>query len=97
MIPGDKSISQRALIISLASIGKTIIEGILDSEDVYHTLKAIKQLGAKVKIQGIKVSVWSPAAWPARNNKTHNHSSRHPRWVRNQLQGKKYRKWKKQF
>mgnify|MGYP001253271114 CR=1 FL=1 len=49
MIPGDKSISQRALIISLASIGKTIIEDILDSEDVYHTLKAIKLLGAKVK------------------------------------------------
>ena len=49
MIPGDKSISQRALIISLASIGKTIIEDILDSEDVYRTLKAIKKLGAKVK------------------------------------------------
>ena len=38
-VPGDKSISQRALIISLASIGKTIIEDILDSEDVYQAKK----------------------------------------------------------
>ena len=37
--PGDKSISQRAIIISLASIGTTIIKDPLDSEDVYHTLK----------------------------------------------------------
>ena len=49
-IPGDKSISQRALIIGLASIGKTVIEGILDSEDVFYTLKAIEALGAKVNI-----------------------------------------------
>ena len=34
-IPGDKSISQRALIIGLVSIGQTVIKGILDSEDVY--------------------------------------------------------------
>ena len=45
-VPGDKSISQRALIISLISTGKTIIEDILDSEDVYHTMKAVTQLGA---------------------------------------------------
>ena len=36
-VPGDKSISQRALIISLISTGTTIIEDILDSEDVYHS------------------------------------------------------------
>ena len=49
-IPGDKSISQRALIIGLASINETVIKGILDSEDVYYTLKAIEALGAKVDI-----------------------------------------------
>ena len=48
-VPGDKSISQRALIISLISSGKTIIEDILDSEDVYHTLNAVKELGANIK------------------------------------------------
>ena len=45
-VPGDKSISQRALIISLISTGTTIIEDIFDSEDVYHTMKAVVQLGA---------------------------------------------------
>jgi 3-phosphoshikimate 1-carboxyvinyltransferase len=49
-VPGDKSISQRALIIGLASIRETVIQGILDSEDVYYTLKAIEALGAKVEI-----------------------------------------------
>ena len=36
--------------IGLASIGETLIEGILDSEDVFYTLKAIEALGAKVNI-----------------------------------------------
>ena len=49
-VPGDKSISQRALIIGLASIGETLIEGILDSEDVFYTLKAVESLGAKISI-----------------------------------------------
>ena len=49
-VPGDKSISQRALIIGLASIKETVIKGILDSEDVFHTLKAIEALGAKVEV-----------------------------------------------
>ena len=34
----------------MISTGTTIIEDILDSEDVYHTMKAVIQLGADVKI-----------------------------------------------
>ncbi len=49
-VPGDKSISQRALILGLISVGTSTIKNILDSEDVYHTLKAVKALGAKIKI-----------------------------------------------
>ena len=49
-VPGDKSISQRALIIGLVSIGETLIEGILDSQDVFYTLKAVEALGAKINI-----------------------------------------------
>ena len=56
-VPGDKSMSQRAVIIGLASIGKTVIKGILDSEDVYYTLKAIEALGAKVDINKNKKSL----------------------------------------
>ena len=56
-VPGDKSISQRALIIGLASIGQTVIKDILDSKDVYYTLKAIEALGAKVEINKNKKTV----------------------------------------
>ena len=49
-VPGDKSISHRAVIVGLVSIGQTVIKGILDSEDVYYTLKAIEALGAKIDI-----------------------------------------------
>lgn len=53
-VPGDKSISQRALIIGLVSIGQTTIKGILDSEDVFYTLKAVEALGAKIIINKSK-------------------------------------------
>ena len=56
-VPGDKSISQRALIVSLISSGTTIIEDILDSEDVYHTMKAIEKLGASLHINKSCVEV----------------------------------------
>ena len=56
-VPGDKSISQRALIIGLVSIGQTVIKDILDSEDVYYTLNAIEALGAKVDINKNKKTV----------------------------------------
>ena len=48
-IPGDKSISQRALIIALISTGTTTIENILNSEDVLHTTNAVNILGANIK------------------------------------------------
>ena len=56
-VPGDKSISQRAAIIGLISIGNTIIEDILDSEDVFYTLKAVESLGANVTIKNSKVII----------------------------------------
>ena len=48
MVPGDKSISHRALIISAISIGVSEIDGLLESEDVLHTLKALRSLGVKI-------------------------------------------------
>ena len=56
-VPGDKSISQRALIIGMLSIGRTEIEDILDSEDVFYTLKAVESLGAKISIEKNKVII----------------------------------------
>ena len=48
-VPGDKSISHRALIISSMCIGKSKIKGLLESEDVFATLNALKTLGVKIE------------------------------------------------
>ena len=47
-IPGDKSISHRAIIFGSLCVGKTTVVGLLESEDVQRTIEAVRQLGAKV-------------------------------------------------
>lgn len=47
-IPGDKSISHRALIIGSLAIGKTKISGLLESFDVMSTANAMRSLGATI-------------------------------------------------
>ena len=47
-IPGDKSISHRAIIFGSLCVGKTTIMGLLESEDVQRTIEAVRQLGARV-------------------------------------------------
>ncbi len=51
-VPGDKSISHRALIFGLLSVGRTTIEGLLEGEDVLNTAKAVAALGARVERTG---------------------------------------------
>ena len=48
-VPGDKSISHRALIISSMCIGQSKIKGLLESEDVFATINALKTLGVKIE------------------------------------------------
>ena len=47
-IPGDKSISHRSIIIPSISKGISEIKNILMSDDVMHTLDALKSLGVKI-------------------------------------------------
>ena len=47
-IPGDKSISHRALILSAMSTGKTKITNLLHSDDVMRTLQILRELGVKI-------------------------------------------------
>ncbi|MCL4135842.1 UNVERIFIED_CONTAM: hypothetical protein GTU68_017200 [Idotea baltica] len=47
-IPGDKSVSHRALIFGAMAIGETVITGLLEGEDVLDTAKAMRALGAEV-------------------------------------------------
>ncbi|UGY06857.1 3-phosphoshikimate 1-carboxyvinyltransferase [Bradyrhizobium quebecense] len=48
-VPGDKSISHRALILGALSVGETRVSGLLEGEDVLNTAKSMRALGAKVE------------------------------------------------
>jgi 3-phosphoshikimate 1-carboxyvinyltransferase len=48
-VPGDKSISHRALILGALAVGDTRISGLLEGEDVLNTAKAVEALGAQVE------------------------------------------------
>jgi len=56
-VPGDKSISHRALIFGALTVGETRINGLLEGEDVLNTGKAMRMLGATVERQG--EGIWS--------------------------------------
>ena len=47
-VPGDKSISHRALILGAMAVGETVISGLLEGEDVLRTGAAMAALGADV-------------------------------------------------
>ena len=47
--PGDKSISHRAFIFGLLACGETLVEGLLEGDDVLRTGQACKALGAAVE------------------------------------------------
>jgi 3-phosphoshikimate 1-carboxyvinyltransferase len=47
-VPGDKSISHRALILGALAVGETRISGLLEAEDVLNTAKVMRQFGATV-------------------------------------------------
>ncbi|WP_299837922.1 3-phosphoshikimate 1-carboxyvinyltransferase [uncultured Paracoccus sp.] len=51
-VPGDKSISHRALILGALSVGETRITGLLEGEDVLDTAKAMRAFGADVQRVG---------------------------------------------
>ncbi len=51
-VPGDKSISHRAVLIGALAVGETRITGLLEGEDVLRTLAAIRALGAGVSQNG---------------------------------------------
>ena len=50
-VPGDKSISHRALMLGSLAVGETVIEGLLEGEDVLRTAVAMRALGATVSQQ----------------------------------------------
>ena len=48
LVPGDKSISHRALILGALAVGETKISGLLEADDVLCTAAAMRKLGVTV-------------------------------------------------
>lgn len=49
LIPGDKSISHRALILAALAVGRSTIEGLNEGADVLATVAALKAMGARIE------------------------------------------------
>src|SRR5687768_16544471 len=47
-VPGDKSMSHRALMLGGLARGETIISGLLEGEDVLHTASAMRAFSARI-------------------------------------------------
>jgi 3-phosphoshikimate 1-carboxyvinyltransferase len=71
-VPGDKSISHRALILGALTVGETTVAGLLEGEDVLHTAAAMRALGARLerggdgvwRIHGVGVGGFAQPAGP---------------------------------
>lgn len=48
-VPGDKSISHRALMFGAVAVGRTRITGLLTGEDVLRTAQACRAMGARIE------------------------------------------------
>jgi 3-phosphoshikimate 1-carboxyvinyltransferase len=70
LVPGDKSISHRALIFGAMAVGETKITGLLEGQDVLDTARAMRAFGAEVvqhgagawSVQGVGVGGFSEPA-----------------------------------
>lgn len=56
-VPGDKSISHRALMFSALAVGESEVAGLLTGEDVLATGAAMRALGADIRISGTNATI----------------------------------------
>lgn len=71
-VPGDKSISHRALILAAMTVGESRVAGLLEGEDVLNTARAMRALGARLergadgiwRIHGVGVGGFAQPAEP---------------------------------
>jgi 3-phosphoshikimate 1-carboxyvinyltransferase len=52
-VPGDKSCSHRAILFGAMAEGETLVQGLLESGDVFSTIEACRKLGARVRYDDI--------------------------------------------
>ena len=71
-VPGDKSISHRALILAALTVGESTVAVLLEGEDVLHTADTMRALGARLergsddiwRIHGVGVGGFASPAGP---------------------------------
>ncbi|TGU59058.1 3-phosphoshikimate 1-carboxyvinyltransferase, partial [Mesorhizobium sp. M00.F.Ca.ET.186.01.1.1] len=56
-VPGDKSISHRAVMFGALAEGVTTIEGFLPGADCLSTISCFRRMGIEIEQQGDKVTV----------------------------------------
>lgn len=57
-IPGDKSISHRAVMLGAIADGETRINNFLDSEDCLRTVECFRALGVNIEVYGLRLTVY---------------------------------------
>ncbi len=57
-IPGDKSITHRAVMLGAISHGITEVRGYLDAEDTFSTIRCLQMLGVRVTARGKKLLIY---------------------------------------
>jgi 3-phosphoshikimate 1-carboxyvinyltransferase len=71
-VPGDKSISHRAIMLGSLASGATVVEGVLESEDALATVQAFRDMGVVIEgpqqgrltIHGVGLEGLRPAPGP---------------------------------
>lgn len=61
-VPGDKSISHRAVMLGAIAKGTTTVQGFLVGEDCLSTIRIFSQLGVEIERIGTTVTIISPGA-----------------------------------
>jgi len=67
-VPGDKSISHRAVMFGAISEGVTQIDGFLMGDDCLSTIKCFRQLGIEIEINETKVIVYGKGLYGLRKS-----------------------------
>jgi 3-phosphoshikimate 1-carboxyvinyltransferase len=62
-VPGDKSISHRALILASLAADPSTVQGILRSDDVHATAEAMRRLGASIRGEGNETRIAGQVRW----------------------------------
>ncbi|GMA57926.1 hypothetical protein GCM10025858_24290 [Alicyclobacillus sacchari] len=72
IVPGSKSVTNRALVIAALAEGVSRLSGVLRSDDAYWCIEALRQLGVRVEVRPEAVVVeGTGGSWPNANTEVY--------------------------